>query len=137
MEEGVGQAEFRCLLSSTLKQEVLAAVQSDQIRQDEAMSVTTEPDTAAAVKPEEMESEQPGANGFQSQDPGGGPHVPSTPRGIVVLTPAQAKEAKLQKGYTLEPILVEAAAGAPPALVSGKRERRTSKHFGNCGCGYK
>lgn len=108
------------------------AVLHEHVRQDEAMSVTTVPDEA--VKMEESEAgaaEAAGTNGLPSQNLGGEPQAPAVPRGVVILTAEQAKQQKLQKGYSLEPLLVDPAAEAPPALISGKRERKKSNHFGN------
>lgn len=102
----------------------------EQGRQDEAMSVTTVPDEA--VKQEA--AEPAGADGLHAAYLGGPPQQPGLPglgRGEVIMTPAQAKQLKLQKGYTLEPVLVDPAAQDPPAVVTGKRERKKSNHFGN------
>lgn len=59
------------------------------------------------------------------------PQVPAVGRGEVIMTPAEAKQLKLQKGYTLEPVFVTPAVEAPPVIVTGKRERKKSNHFGN------
>ena len=41
------------------------------------------------------------------------------------------KVQKLAKGYSLQPVLVNPVAeAAPPLIVSGKRERKKSNHFG-------
>jgi len=106
----------------------------EQARQDEAMSVQTVPDET--VKQEAGDAGDAGdvavgANGLQVPYLGGVPHAPAVPRGEIIMTPAEAKQQKLQKGYSLVPVLVDPAAVAPPALVSGKRERKTSKMFGH------
>jgi hypothetical protein len=99
----------------------------EQGRQDEAMSVTTVPDEA--VKQEA--AEPAGADGLHAAYLGGPPQLPGLGRGEVIMTPAQAKQLKLQKGYTLEPVMVDPAVQDPPAVVTGKRERKKSNHFGN------
>lgn len=49
----------------------------------------------------------------------------------VVLTLEQAKQARLQKGYVLEPVL---PTFTDDASLPDKRERKKSSHFGNTCC---
>lgn len=101
------------------------AGQPEVSKQDETMSVTTVPDEA--VKQEQADSS---ADGLQAQPAATGAQLPQVGRGEVILTPAEAKLQKLQKGYSLEPVFVDPAAAAPPVVISGKRERKSSKPFG-------
>ena len=101
------------------------AGQPELAKQDEAMSVTTVPDEA--VKHEHADT---GADGLVSQQASSALPGSQAGRGEVILTPAEAKLQKLQKGYTLEPVVAKPAAVAPPVVISGKRERKSSKHFG-------
>jgi len=98
----------------------------EHARQDETMSVTTVPDEP--VK-HELGEEAAGCDGLQQPYLGGVPQPSSASRGEIIMTPAEAKQQKLQKGYSLVPVVVDPAA-LPPSLT-GKRERKTSKHFGN------
>ena len=102
--------------------------QPEVAKQDEAMSVTTVPDEAL-----KQEQAHASADGLQSQPAAGAMQASQVGRGEVILTPAEAKLQKLQKGYSLEPILVDPAAAVPP-VISGKRERKSSKHFGRDTC---
>jgi hypothetical protein len=127
IEPKVEQGSEQCATSRAVDPPAPAdAGQPELSKQDEAMSVTTVPDEA--VKHEHAET---GADGLQAQPAGVTLPGSQVGRGEVILTPAEAKLQKLQKGYTLEPVLAQPASAAPPVVISGKRERKSSKHFGN------
>jgi hypothetical protein len=46
----------------------------------------------------------------------------------IILTQEEAKQKKLQKGYVLEPVILKETESQQ--LVSAKRERKKSYHFG-------
>lgn len=97
-------------------------------KQDDAISVTTVPDEAAKQKTGDASETSAGSGaGAAAAAAAAAAEALKLARGEVIMTPEQAKMQKLQKGYTLQPVL---PGVPPPVIVEGKRQRKSSNHFG-------